>query len=98
MPPDEITMHCMVETMGRAGRWADGLRFFATSVERFNSHKGCMQLDLAEPEAAGGWPAAWACLFCAQVMREGVRVARCSGNRPRCRCRLIHPRTARLQL
>lgn len=26
LAPDEITLHCMMEAAGRAGRWADGLR------------------------------------------------------------------------
>ncbi len=27
VPADEITMHCMVEAMARAGRWAEGIKW-----------------------------------------------------------------------
>ncbi|KAI3426473.1 hypothetical protein D9Q98_008840 [Chlorella vulgaris] len=47
-PPDEITLHCMMEVMGRVGRWADGLRFFMLAFQQLGSYRGVMQLDLTQ--------------------------------------------------
>ncbi|EFN56272.1 hypothetical protein CHLNCDRAFT_51958 [Chlorella variabilis] len=52
MPADEITMHCMMEVIGRAGRWAEGLAFFAASYREQGSYRGVLQLDLSKPDTA----------------------------------------------
>lgn len=52
-PPDEITLHCMMEVMGRVGRWADGLRFFMLAFQQLGSYRGVMQLDLTQQHWAG---------------------------------------------
>lgn len=51
LPPDDITMHCMMEVFGRRQRWADGVRYLVTSYEQLGTHRGVMQLDLASADA-----------------------------------------------
>ncbi|PSC70893.1 hypothetical protein C2E20_5639 [Micractinium conductrix] len=52
LQPDDITMHCMMEALGRAGRWVDGLRFFTAAHTQLGAHRSVMCLNLEQPNGA----------------------------------------------
>ena len=54
LEPDEIMLHCLVECLGRAGRWADALHWFVEAHLRFGANAAVLTLDLSDPEACGG--------------------------------------------